>query len=511
MTRCAHAALLLLLASAPCNADEVVIVSPRTEASVRDLRGKSLRDAQAKSGVESLAASPGDRNLRQHSTVAIGQGDFHVRVTVVCDEFAGRGAAITFDGGAVVLDDREWGCVLTGRLFGGGRFPFETDRPVNAVAGAPVSVEIQRIDGQMSVRLNEFPMGSIGIKDFAFGRVGFDLAAGAMRVLECSVEGDVTRSELPTALLSAADGAIDEYRDPSIASSGSRGVATAVAVTTSDDGGTSTSLWARALDNHGAAGPPYRIDLGAVEPDFAIMGFANGAERPWKLAVQENSRNHLVERIHIFDSVDGREFASRGAVDSTGAPLQLTAGAFWTSADSGLAAGVTRLVDGKPRAALLELRGDATWSVRDLGMELACEPVGLGPNEILVRTPKALSRSIIRQGSRGDSVGYEGAATTPAPMRSRAPALHVAQAEPGFPYPLRELASEDGGAHWKTVGVLWGSAAGHAVSAVIAGQTVIVFEGGDRARREHVLCLPLPPIPAPDTAPPSRAPVSGPN
>jgi hypothetical protein len=125
----------VLALSAASSADERVLFSPTGANDIADLRGRTLVDAQARGGVDSLDARPEERLLRQHTTVAIGKGDFTLRATVVLDDFAGKGAGLVFDGSAIVLDDPEWGAVLTGRAFGGGRFPFEVGRPAAAVPG----------------------------------------------------------------------------------------------------------------------------------------------------------------------------------------------------------------------------------------------------------------------------------------------------------------------------------------------------------------------------------------
>ena len=195
LSRCSLS-LALLAASATnggalaSRSDERVIFGPGGAHDVADLRGRTLTDAQARGGVDSLDARPDERLLRQHSSVAIGKGDFLLRATIVIDEFGGKGAGITFDGGAVQLDDPEWGAVLQGRLFGGGRFPFENPRPASAVVGAPLAIEIERVDGSMVLRINDAEVGRIGLRDFALGRIGFDLGLGRMRLLDCSIEGD---------------------------------------------------------------------------------------------------------------------------------------------------------------------------------------------------------------------------------------------------------------------------------------------------------------------------------
>ena len=104
-------------------------------------------------------------------------------------------------------------------------------------------------------------------------------------------------------------------------------------------------------------------------------------------------------------------------------------------------------------------------------------------------------REVIRGGLRAEASGYDGAATAAASLDAlgvmEASAMRVAQADPAFPYPLRELRSSDRGATWRPSATLWGSAAGHAIGVMIDGRPVVLFEGGDKARREHILALRL--------------------
>lgn len=459
---------------------------------IADLRGTSLAEAQARGGVDSLDASPADRNLRQHSTEVIGRGDFLLRATVVIDEMSGRGAGITFDGGAVALDDREWGAVLTGRLFGGGKFPFETERPAAVRPGAPIEVEIQRVDGTMMVRLNEVEMGRIGIKDFTIGRIGFELAAGSMRVLGWSVEGDVSSFPRPRAVFTGADGDIDEFRDPSAASDGARALVTAVAVSTEKDGSAKTTLYGRFVNPSAESAARFEIPLDGVAVDFAVLGFRAGDARPWKLLVQEDAPKHLVERLLAFDSADGRAFARVAELDSKGSPLMLVASSLRAFADGRLACGATRLVDAKPRAAMAELSKDGSWRIVDLDAAPGCEPLWLGDDDVLIRLPRQSTRELLHAGARAASDGFVGAGNAGTLFSRADSVLRVAQSEPAFPYPLQELVSSDAGKTWKPARMLWGSSAGNVTSVTLGDRTLLVFEGGDRARREHVLTLLLP-------------------
>ena len=479
----------------PAVADEVAIVAPGRAADVADLRGTDLEQAQAVPKVGSTDVAPSQRSLRQHSTVCIGTGDFHLRATVVMDAMEGRGAGIVFDGGLVALDDPQWGAVLHGRLFGGGRFPFEVERPASARPGAPIALEIERTDGQLVVRLNDFEMGRIGMKGFALGRIGFDLGGGALRLIDCALEGDHAIQQRPIALFTGADGDIDEYRDPAAASDGARAIVMAVSVTTSEDGSTATALHARDLRADGARGESRRVDLGGIQPDLAALGFRAGDARPWKLLVQPASAKRLVEELVAFDSADGIQFEQRARIDAKAAPLQLFPGAMRIADGGALRAGATRVVAGSPRACVVGVATDGNWTVSDLSEAPGCEPVLLGDGAALVRLPKSGVREVIRGGLRAEASGYDGAATAAASLDAlgvmEASAMRVAQADPAFPYPLRELRSSDRGATWRPSATLWGSAAGHAIGVMVDGRPVVLFEGGDKARREHILALRL--------------------
>jgi hypothetical protein len=71
--------------------------------------------------------------------------------------------------------------------------------------------------------------------------------------------------------------------------------------------------------------------------------------------------------------------------------------------------------------------------------------------------------------------------------------VSVAIAEPSYPYPLQRFDSTDGGKTWSRGAVVWGGSAGHAQTATLGSKRVLLFEGGDKARREHVLLLEIPP------------------
>ncbi len=493
LSRCSLS--LALLAASATNAgalasrsDERVIFGPGGAHDVADLRGRTLTDAQARGGVDSLDVRPDERLLRQHSSVAIGKGDFLLRATIVIDEFGGKGAGITFDGGAVQLDDPEWGAVLQGRLFGGGRFPFENPRPASAVVGAPLAIEIERADGSMVLRINDAEVGRIGLRDFALGRIGFDLGLGRMRLLDCSIEGDHGPAPRPRAVFSSADGDIDEFREPSAAADGARLLVTCVGVITREDGTTATELHGRFREPSGEFSESFRIDLGETKPDIAVIGYATGEPRPWRLLVQPMTERRLTESLVILDSEDGRSFSRRGEVKIKGSPVQLLPGSMHRRRDL-LVHGGTWLVAGVARACVIEMPASGPATVRDLHQDAGCEPIWLTDDRTLVRTPKTSRRDVLDGTTRTETSGFEGAATAAWTVSNERNALRVAVAEPAFPSPIRLLASDDLGLHWRVERVIWGGAAGHACGARLRDLSLLVFEGGDKARREHILLL----------------------
>jgi len=490
----------LLCARNAALAQRDIDVVPATPGqSVADLRGRTLAEAQANPASGTFESPPDQRELRQHSLWTIGSGDFTIRATLTLDRFEGRGAGFVFDGGSIALDDPNWPAVLTGRLFGGGSFPFESDRPGSVRPGAPIEVAIERRDGFLAVSLNEFEVGRIGLKDFVLGRIGFDLGGGTLRIQSCTAAGDIGRSPRPIAVFTGADGDIDEYRDPAIARAGDELLVCAVAVSTRADGGTAEQLSSRRGRVGGAFEAIRTAELGELTPDLIGLGASAGASRPWILIVQAAAPNRLVEELVLLDSADGVAFEERARIRSTEGPLRIVGGAMFTHPDGTLTLGATRIEQGKPVAVEIAVdpRGPTPlqFSIRRAGPDASCDPIRFDHDTVVVRTPGDTQRSVLRGGSDAKptlSNRFEGSATIAAPVGRRAEDLRLAQADPVFPYPLREVGSDDGGASWTKRSTLWGGAAGYATALRAADRVLVLFEGGDKARREHVLLLELP-------------------
>jgi hypothetical protein len=143
-----------------------------------------------------------------------------------------------------------------------------------------------------------------------------------------------------------------------------------------------------------------------------------------------------------------------------------------------------------------------------IGDASACDPVLVDETRAVVRTPRSLARSLVdhaRATPESDftvtpMTRFESNLLVGAPLRAKGDALAIAQPDPIFPNPLRELVSQDGGATWTRGTLLWGGPSGNGCAIESPGATsgapsagrTLVFEGGDAGAREHVLLLRLP-------------------
>jgi hypothetical protein len=306
----------------------------------------------------------------QHSTVLIGRGDFRLDAMIMLDRFDGRKAALTFDGGAILLDAPTHEFVLRGALFGGGTEPLGIGRSTKVPAGVPFALTITRTGASVVLSVNGEDLEKFTMADLALGRVGFDLGNGNMRVLSCTVEGDVQTAARPFALFSAADGEVDEHRDPVIAASNSEALALAVAVTTAPDGSVTTKIRARTINADGTMSPARDLIIDAVKPDFIAIAH-DGSQ--WVLLVQEWNDAHLVEAVQVYASNDGTRFQRIGDAQSKSQAesqamsqaMRLAPTALVRHPSGTLMAYASRVIDGAAQSASVVQQSDGSWLVRE--------------------------------------------------------------------------------------------------------------------------------------------------
>lgn len=358
-----------LCAAASAQNAPIIIVEHGEGIDVADLAGVPFTIANAQASethATTLTLPQLHHRVVQHSTVLIGRGDFRLDAMIMLDRFDGRKAALTFDGGAILLDAPTHEFVLRGALFGGGTEPLGIGRSAKVPAGVPFALTITRTGASVVLSVNGEDLEKFTMADLALGRVGFDLGNGNMRVLSCTVEGDVQTAARPFALFSAADGEVDEHRDPVIAASNSEALALAVAVTTEPDGSVTTKIRARTINADGTMSPARDLIIDAVKPDFIAIAH-DGSQ--WVLLVQEWNDAHLVEAVQVYASNDGTRFQRIGDAQSKSQAesqaMRLAPTALVRHPSGTLMAYASRVIDGAAQSASVVQQSDGSWLVRE--------------------------------------------------------------------------------------------------------------------------------------------------
>ena len=369
--------MLSLCAAAGAQNAPIIIVEHGEGIDVADLAGVpfTIANAQPSETHATTSTLPQlQHRVVQHSTVLIGRGDFRLDAMIMLDRFDGRNAALTFDGGAILLDAPTHEFVLRGALFGGGTEPLGIGRSAKVPAGVSFALALTRMGASVVLSVNGEDLEKFTMPDLALGRVGFDLGNGNMRVLSCTVEGDAQTAARPFALFSAADGEVDEHRDPVIAASNSEALALAVAVTTAPDGSVATKIRARTINADGTMSPARDLIIDAVKPDFIAIAH-DGSQ--WVLLVQEWNDAHLVEAVQVYASNDGTRFQRIGEAQSKSQAesqaesqamsqaMRLAPTALVRHPSGTLMAYASRVIDGAAQSASVVQQSDGSWLVRE--------------------------------------------------------------------------------------------------------------------------------------------------
>jgi hypothetical protein len=406
----------------------------------------------------------------------IGDAPFRVDATVIVDRFAAEGAGLAIAGGILALDDPEHDVVLRGSRLGPPG-PLAELRSLPARPGVPVRIIAQWDGRKLKVSIDGTEVASLAL-DGAAGRVGLAGPSASVRLLECTVAGEVKPLAVPSIVFSAADGAIDEHRDP-VAALGPDAVELfAIAVTTNDDGSLTHRVRRRTLRDD-ALGPPQLVVLDGIDPHRITVGHDGTT---WVMLAQPNSADQLSGSLRIFRSGDATTWSPAGVIDASGAPIRLVATGMRRGNGSTLEAFATRLLDGVPRACVVR-QTSGGWTITDLASGPSCDPIPAGPDAYSIRTPRLPERWITPQQERRPCPSTAQPAWRPGPDGGsyligngpRNDRLVVAPVSTG-----------------RLTWVPWDGPVG-TCSVVTRGATSwALFEGGERAPREHVLLLKLP-------------------
>ena len=406
----------------------------------------------------------------------IGEGPFRLEATLVVDRFASEGAGIAIAGGILALDDPEHDVVLRGSRLGPPG-PLAELRSLPARPGVPIRVIAQWDGRKLKVSSDGTEVASLALEGAA-GRVGLAGPSASVRLLECTVAGQVKPLPVPSIIFSAADGVIDEHRDPIAAAGPDTIELFAVTVSTNDDGSLIHGVRRRTLRD-GVLGPPQTVVLDSLDPHRITVGH-DGAG--WVMLAQPNSAQQLSTSLSVFTSSDGASWTPAGRIDAGNAPIRLVATGMQRRDGSVLEAAATRVVDGTPRACVIR-RESGRWTITDLATQPSCDPVPAGPTGYSVRVPRMPERWITPQAQRQACPSTAQPAWLPGPDGG---SYLLGNGPRNDRLVMAPIAS--GRPTW----VYWDGPVGSCCTAQHAGSTWAIFEGGERAPREHILLLKLP-------------------
>jgi len=380
--------------------------------------------------------------------------------------------------------------------------------------GVPFELNVIRDGATIEVWIDGERMYRSQIDAAPIGRIGLTAGTGELRVHDWWIEGELGEWRPPQSLWTVVDERFDEFKDPVlVAGAGGALHAFVTGVTTLDGGRDSTEVFERVRDASGAWSEPRSVagrglsqvvawggapspTLVAIRRDDAgtpsavtLARSADGwTESPLAVDGVEPAKAGLVLaarlRSQAGTTLDGRRAILLAPSNDPAAPkvdllLAPAAGNTATAWTRGSLDGFDRLafLSTPDAGTALGLRADALKSARRVG--------GAWSGDIAWTMPWAPSL-LLAIASHADRAELYSAA----PRRERG---------------LRRAVLDAGDASWRDAPTdLWPAATG-AISAVALpdGRTALLFEGGENARREHVLFAIAEPAKRPEQATPA--------
>ncbi|MFM7134175.1 MAG: hypothetical protein ACKO0W_07650 [Planctomycetota bacterium] len=428
---------------------------------------------------------------------ASASGPLRIRARLELAAKAATGAGIRLGESFIGFDGAGGRCYSDGPLFLGAIDSVEGSESW-VREGVPFELNVIRDGASIEVWIDGERMYRSQIDGAPVGRIGLAAGTGELRVHSWWIEGDLRDWTPPRSLWTVVDERFDEFKDPVlVAGAGGALHAFVTGVTTIDGGRDSTEVFERVRDAAGAWSEPRSVagrglsqvvawggapspSLIAIRRDDAgtpsAVVLARGAdgwtESPLAVDGVEPAKAGLVLaarlRSQAGTTLDGRRAIllapsndpAATKVDLLLAPAAGNAGTAWTR---GSLDGFERLafLSAPDAGTALGLRADALKTARRVG--------GAWADDIAWTLPWAPSLLLAIASHCDRAELYSGA-----PRRERG---------------IRRAALDAGADSWRDASIdLWPAAVG-AISAVSLpdGRTALLFEGGENARREHVL------------------------
>lgn len=424
-----------------------------------------------------------------------GRRDFVATCELLLPELAASGAGVRLDSSVFGIDGAGGELYTSGPLFSGGAVAIP-DSAGKVRAGVPFEVIVRRQGEWLECLVNGERVMRTQAGTAPVGRIGIWAGRGAIAVGSFAVSGVDQRAVAADIAWSAGGEAWDEVSLPAIAALADGTLIVSGSAVRSDEQGKDVRrIVVRARSAAGTLGES-RV---AGPEDLA------GSD---STVIADGSAAHLVVQsggaIKCMQSADGGTSWSAPKDVPLPTPRSRLAGHGIRVPVEGvpvLCVPVTVPVEGGGRSvALLRSRdGGATWAAGAPLVEASDAPVvvdlGKGRMAIIGVRPQMEGRWIWTSDDAGSTWGapLACAGLDPGTMRAcawRQPdgALMLVESARRVPNSLRRWRSDDGGATWiEQLPVQMTPAGACAVAVAPDGSAWIAHEGGDFARREHVL------------------------
>lgn len=427
--------------------------------------------------------------------VELGSGDFTATCELMIPELSASGAGVRIDGSVFGVDGPGGELYTGGPMFSGGAMAIpESGGKVRA--GVPFEVKVSRAGEWIECVVNGEMVMRTQVGAAPIGRIGLWAGRGAIAVGSFKVEGSFRKTAPAEIVWSAGGETWDEVSLPAVAAlADGKLLVSGVAVRSDEQGKDVRRVLVRARDGSGAWGqsrPAGPEDLSGSDATLIADG---GTAH---LLVQAGPT------IRSMQSSDGggswstpKEVAlpsPRSRLAGHGIRVQVESGAL-------LCVPVSVPIEGggKSVALLRSTDGGASWIAGGAVVEPVDAPavVGLGSGKVAIIgvRPSMEGRWIWMSEDSGATWGapmrcggLDPGTTRACAWRQPDGSLRLSESARRAPNALRIWRSDDGGATWTEQAPLQHTPAGACAVAVAPdGAAWIAHEGGDFARREHVM------------------------
>jgi hypothetical protein len=452
------------------------------------------RKPDAARSIEGAVVVEGARTVLW-APVDLGREDFVVRCELLMTELAASGAGLRIDMSVFGIDGPEGQLYTGGPLFSGGAMPI-AESAGKVKAGVPCEVTVSRSGQWMDCSVNGERVIRAQVGEAQLGRIGIWGGRGAVAVGSFVVQGEIGRHAAPEVLWSAGGDVWDEVVLPSAAMLGDGTVVVSASAVRSDDAGKDVRrILLRVRGSDGVWAEP-REDGNAGVPGSDSSLIADGAAL--HLLVQSGS---VLKAMRSGSG--GKEWSEPKDVALPSPKGRLAGHGVRIEADGRamVCVPVSTELEGGGRsvAVMRSADGGASWVAGAALVEPAEAPamvdLGDGKLGLIAVRPEMAGRWMWTSDDGGATWGAPWSCGGLEPGTTRACAwrqpdgvMWLAESARRAPNALRRWRSDDGGRTWlEQMPVQQTPAGACAVARGADGAVWLVHEGGDFARREHVL------------------------